>query len=72
MLQTTISQATPAQQMPTAKRLPLVGALPYIAKQQFDYLKTAHQEHGDIFRIDLGITDAVALNHPRHVQYVLR
>ncbi len=58
--------------IPTAARLPIVGALPQLIHGQFDYLREAHQAHGDIFRVDLGVTDAVMLNHPRHVQYVLR
>ena len=71
MTQTTVPQAR-MPRIPTAKRLPFVGALPHLLHKQFDYLRTAQQTHGDIFRIDLGLTDAVALNHPRHVQYVLR
>ncbi|MDJ0755149.1 MAG: cytochrome P450 [Ardenticatenaceae bacterium] len=58
--------------MPTAARMPLVGSLPYLVRRPFDYLRQAHQQHGDIFRLDLGVTDAVMLNHPRHVQYILR
>ena len=68
----TVTSPTTALPIPTAPRVPLVGALPFMVRQQFDYLTTAHQQYGDIFRLDLGPTDAIVLNHPRHVQYVLR
>ncbi|MCO5194318.1 MAG: cytochrome P450 [Anaerolineae bacterium] len=68
----TIDSQTMTAPVPTAKRLPVIGALPYVARQPFDYLRNAWRQHGDIFRIDLGVTDAVVLSHPRHVQYVLR
>ena len=58
--------------IPTAPHMPLLGAIPHIVHQQFDYLHAAHRQYGDIYRVDLGVTDAVALSHPRHVQYVLR
>lgn len=58
--------------IPTAPRMPLLGGIPHIVHQQFDYLHAAQRQYGDIYRVDLGVTDAVALSHPRHVQYVLR
>ena len=70
MTQSILSQ--PAQPIPFSARLPVIGALPQLIHKQFDYLHEAHQQHGDIFRIDLGLTEAIALNHPRHAQYVLR
>ena len=57
---------------PTAARWPLVGALPRLLPQPFAYLRTAHEQHGDIFRLDLGVTDFILLNHPNHVQHILR
>ncbi len=71
MIQTTASTGS-LPTIPTASKMPIVGALPFVAQKQFDYLKEAHQSLGDIFRVDLGLTDVVMLNHPRHVQYVLR
>lgn len=58
--------------IPMAARLPVVGALPQLIHKQFAYLREAHQQHGDIFRVDLGVIETIVLNHPRHVQYVLR
>ena len=71
MTQATIVSTIP-NQIPTAPRLPVVGALPYLVRQPFDYLRTAQRQHGDIFKLDLGVTEIVMLNHPRHMQYVLR
>lgn len=71
MTQTTVSLPV-SQPIPTAARLPIIGALPHLLRKQFAYLHEAHQQHGDIFRIDLGPVDAVVLNHPRHAQYILR
>jgi cytochrome P450 len=68
----TIDSQTMTSPVPTAARVPLVGALPYVARRPFGYLRDAWQQHGDIFRVDLGVTDAVVLSHPSHVQYVLR
>lgn len=71
MIPTIAAPAVP-HAVPTARRLPLVGALPHIARHPFDYLRDAWTTHGDIFRVDLGVTDAIVLSHPRHVQHVLR
>lgn len=68
----TATSHTVAPHIPTAARLPVVGGLPYLLQRPFEYLHKAQQQHGDIFRLDLGVTDVVMLSHPRHVQYVLR
>lgn len=70
---TTLTTSQPTMpSIATAPRIPLLGALPHIIHKQFDYLHAAQRQYGDIYRVDLGVTDAVALSHPRHVQYVLR
>jgi cytochrome P450 len=43
-----------------------------VLRGQHDYFVKAREEYGDIFYVDLGVTGFVALNHPRHVQHVLR
>ena len=58
--------------VPRARRIPLVGALPFFLREQFAYLQSAQQQHGDIYRLDLGPTEAIVLNNPRHAGYVLR
>ncbi len=56
---------------PTVGGMPLIGALPKLIKGRFEFLEAARQEQGDIYRLDLGFTDAIILCHPRHAQHVL-
>lgn len=56
---------------PTVGGLPLIGALPKLLRGGLNFLETARQEQGDIYRLDLGFTDAIILCHPRHAQHVL-
>ena len=66
------ADSLPARRMPAAPALPLVGGLPYLVRQPFTYLQQAQRDLGDIFKINLGVTSAVALGHPQHAQYILR
>ncbi len=66
------ADSLPARRMPAAPALPLVGGLPYLMRQPFAYLQQAQRDLGDIFEINLGVTSAVVLGHPRHAQYILR
>jgi hypothetical protein len=61
-----------ALKMPEAARMPLAGSLPYLLRSPFAYLANSWQDQGDIFSLDLGVTKAVILSHPDHVQTVLR
>jgi len=65
-----LKQPAPASP-PKVSGVPLVGALPGLLKDRFDFLEAARQRHGDIYTLDLGFTDAVILSHPRHVQHIL-
>ncbi|WP_375765924.1 cytochrome P450 [Archangium gephyra] len=56
---------------PKASGVPLVGALPALLLERFDFLEAAQRRLGDIFTLNLGFTDAIILCHPRHVQHVL-
>jgi cytochrome P450 len=58
--------------LPPRAGLPLVGALPGLARDALGYVLSARARHGDIYTLDLGITRCIALNHPRHAQHVLR
>jgi len=51
---------------------PLVGALPALIRQQIDFLPAAHARYGEIYTLNLGLTQAVVLNHPDHAQHVFR
>ncbi|WP_437679651.1 cytochrome P450 [Sorangium sp. So ce131] len=57
---------------PSTRGLPYVGALPRLLVDRLDYLISARAELGDVYKLDLGITHVIALNHPRHAQHVLR
>jgi cytochrome P450 len=50
----------------------VVGVLPYMFQDPLDYFLSARNKSGDIFTVDLGVTQFIALNHPRHVQHVFR
>src|SRR6266545_1013948 len=65
--------STPALQPlpPRTPGLPLLGALPALLRRPFDFLRDAQACHGDIYTLDLGVTGAIVLNHPRHIQHVL-
>ena len=56
---------------PSVGGMPLIGALPNLIKGRFNFLEASREELGDIYRLDLGFTDAVVLCHPRHAQHVL-
>ena len=58
-------------QMPRAKRVPLLGSLPFVLRDPLAFLQQTHQEKGDIYELDLGVIKAVVLNHPRHAQHIL-
>ncbi len=57
---------------PLSSSTPLMGELPLLLAKQVGHLLTLRQRHGDIYTLDLGFTQMVSLNHPRHAQHVLR
>lgn len=57
--------------LPRVKGLPLVGALPRLARQQLGLLEDAHREHGGIFELDLGITRIIVVGDPGLAEDVL-
>lgn len=61
-----------AASMPVTRGLPLVGSLPQLLRNPFGFAEQARSTYGDIYKLDIGMTQAVMLNHPRHAQYVLR
>jgi cytochrome P450 len=69
----TLSVARPLapRRMPRTSGLPLVGSLPEIIIKSFDFLLEARETYGDLYRLNLGLTDVVVLNHPRQMQHVL-
>ena len=57
---------------PKAKRLTLVGSIPYLLNNKMDFLFDEQARLGDIYTVDAGIIDMIMLCHPRHAQHVLR
>src|SRR5687768_2325605 len=64
------SLARPAP--PKTQGLPIVGALPALIKGQLDFFLEARARYGDIYTLDLGFSQMVVLNQPRHAEHVLR
>ncbi len=56
---------------PRVPGLPLVGNLPRLLRHRFQFLEETRRQHGEIFRLGLGMSEAIALCHPRHAQHVL-
>lgn len=52
--------------------LPLLGSLPALLSQQAEFFPRARARHGDVYRLRLGPLSMIVVNHPRHVQHVLR
>lgn len=58
--------------IPQTKGWPLLGSLPHLLKNPFKFMVQAREQYGDIYRLNLGVTNVVVLNHPSHAQTVLR
>ncbi|WP_437622823.1 cytochrome P450 [Sorangium sp. So ce1151] len=52
--------------------LPLVGSIPALLRQQAEFFPRARARNGDVYRLRLGPLSMIVVNHPRHVQHVLR
>jgi cytochrome P450 len=59
-------------EIPQTSGLPLVGSLPKMLKDPFQFVVDSRNELGDIYWLNLGVSKVVILNHPRHAQHVLR
>ncbi len=58
--------------LPQAGSWPLLGALPALMIRPFEFFEEARRRHGDIYSLRVGRLRPVVLNHPRHIQHVLR
>ncbi len=67
-----VSDETPPKEMPKADGLPLIGAIPALVRKPIPFLQEATQDLGDIYRVNLGLTDAVILCSPHHARHVLQ
>src|SRR6266540_1392795 len=66
----TITAAGPTKHIPQTKGYPLVGSIPDLMKDPFGFLAQARETHGDIYSLNLGLTNVVMLNHPAQIQRV--
>lgn len=55
---------------PVVKGWPLVGVVPQVMRHQLDFIHESFLKYGDIFTLDLGVTDIVCLNHPDYAQHI--
>ncbi len=62
----------PKTEIPTTKGLPLVGSLPSLLKDPFNFVADSRRDLGDLYWLNLGLSKVVILNHPRHAQYIMR
>lgn len=60
------------RRLPVTAGWPLLGALPALLRQPIAFLHTARRQYGDIYALRLGPFQPIILNHPEHVQHVLR
>lgn len=60
------------QSPPSTHGLPVVGSLPALLRRPFDFLLESRERYGDIYTLDAGILKWVMLNHPRHIEHILR
>lgn len=57
---------------PRAPSWPLLGSLPGFFADPFGFVLAAQRTRGDLYRLDLGVLEVLALNHPRHARHVFR
>lgn len=55
-----------------ARRVPLLGSLPYLMSGGLDFILKERARLGDIFAVEFGAGRVLALCHPSHAQHVLR
>lgn len=57
--------------LPRVPGLLLLGSLPALLWQRFDFLERAREQHGDIFRLDLGVREVVVVADPGVAEEIL-
>lgn len=58
---TSVVSPRPFSEIPRAPRLPVVGAVPAVLLQRFDYFEAAQRRHGDLFVVDVGVEEIVVV-----------
>jgi cytochrome P450 len=59
-------------EIPKTSGLPLIGSLPKLLKDPFQYIVKTREELGDNYWLNIGLSKIMILNNPRHAQYILR
>lgn len=67
-----VSDEASPREMPQADGFPLIGSIPALIRKPIPFLHDATQDLGDIYRVNLGLTDAVILSSPDHARHVLQ
>lgn len=62
--------ATSSRLPPRVAGWPIVGKLPELIFRQFDFWLAAQKQYGDVYTLDLGVTEVLVLGHPRHAEHV--
>jgi cytochrome P450 len=62
--------STTPRRLPRTRGLPLVGTLPEFLKDPFAFMLQARETYGDLYQLNLGLSEVVVLNHPRQIQQV--
>lgn len=57
---------------PKTHGFPLVGSIPHVLRKQIRFLEDAREQYGDVYDLNLGLTNMIMLNRPEHAQHVLR
>lgn len=56
---------------PKTKGFPLIGSIPRLSRDFFGFLIDARKTYGEIYELDLGITNFYMFNHPDHAKHIL-
>lgn len=65
------SQRLATRQLSKAHGWPVVGTMPELLWKKLDFWQAAKDAYGDIYTLNLGVTEVIVLGHPRYAQHVL-
>ncbi|MEM7132381.1 MAG: cytochrome P450 [Chloroflexota bacterium] len=56
---------------PRLKGWPIIGNIPGLMRSSYSFFEQMYAEYGDIYTLNLGLSQIIVCNHPRHIQHVL-
>ncbi|WP_324612916.1 MULTISPECIES: cytochrome P450 [Mycobacteroides] len=62
---------TPVLTPPGPRGLPVVGAVPQMRRDPFDFFRRCAREYGDIYQIPMPAGNLVVVNHPDYASHVM-